>query len=135
MKNQSNFIMTKLVSLILVILCFTSCTEELDAVQYVKFFNKKDNGLNTVVEKENTSYSISLKSREYMALMNIGPEAMNLSKEELKKEIENTEDFTYVFFKIKNNGEIVKIDSVQKIEQINYFQSQTILAISKLLLN
>ncbi|MES2382827.1 MAG: hypothetical protein V4538_17400 [Bacteroidota bacterium] len=108
---------------IIILLVFTQCKDDLNIAEYVQFYNKKDNGLTQSVQQDSTVYAISIRSREYMALMNIGPDAMHLSKEELKKQIEETEDFTYIFFKIQNDGLIIKKDSVEKIDQINYFQS------------
>lgn len=99
------------------------CQEDLDIKEYVKYYNKKENGLTGSVTVDSSTYSIRIRSREYMALMNIGPEALQMNKEELKKEITETEDYTYVFLRVLNDGKIIKIDSVQKIEQINYFQS------------
>lgn len=105
------------------LVCLLACNEELDIQGYVAYFDKKDNGLTNTIAVDSSTYSVSLKSREYMALMNIGPEAMSLSKEALKEQINETEDYTYVFFKVQNDGLIIKIDSIVRIEQINYFQS------------
>ncbi len=113
-----------LIATIMVLL--SSCRDDLDIQSYVKFFNKKDNGLSNSIKIDSNIYDISIKSREYMALMNIGPDALYLSKEELKKQIDETEDYSYIFFKIKNDGKIIKHDSVQKINQINYFQSEVL---------
>ena len=105
------------------ILLLTQCREELNIPEYVQFYNKKDNGLNTIIVQDSNIYTISIRNREYMALINYGPDAIKLSNEELKKQIDETEDYTYVFFKVQNNGKIIKLDSVDKIGQINYFQS------------
>jgi hypothetical protein len=101
----------------------TQCADELDLPAYVQYFNKKDNGLYADVQQDSLLFSVAIKSREYMALMNIGPEALQMPLKDIKKEVENTEDFTYIFFKIKNDGQIVKQDSIAVLEQINYFQT------------
>lgn len=102
---------------------FTQCADELDMPAYVKYFNKKDNGLYADVQQDSLLFSVAIKSREYMALINIGPEAMEMSTQQLRAEIENTEDFTYIFFKAKNDGRIIQLDSISVIAQINYFQT------------
>ncbi len=108
---------------LLLTMLLAQCADELDLPAYVQYFNKKDNGLYADVQQDSLLFSVAIKSREYMALMNIGPDALQMPLEEIKKEVENTEDFTYIFFKIRNDGRIVKQDSITVLEQINYFQS------------
>lgn len=108
---------------LLLIMLLAQCADELDLPAYVQYFNKKDNGLYADVQQDSLLFSVAIKSREYMAMMNIGPEALRMSVEELRKEVENTEDFTYIFFKIRNDGQIINQDSITVLNQINYFQS------------
>lgn len=116
MKNKYFFIL-------IVILSIFSCKEEGDMKEYVSFFNKKENGLSEKLVSTNQVINVSIKSREFMALMNIGPDALKMKKEQISEEIQNTEDFTYVFLKIDNEENLIVKDSIRKIEQINYFQN------------
>jgi hypothetical protein len=95
--------------LIPIILVFTliSCHsgKKLNISDYIRYYNQKDNGFKTETSLDSVEVEASLKSKEYVALMDLGESSLSLSSKEIDSVIRNTENFTYVYLKVKSKLE------------------------------
>jgi len=103
--------------------------KKLNIADYIRYYNQKDNGFKTEISLDSVEVEASLKSKEYVALMDLGESSLSLSSKEIDSVIRNTENFTYVFMKVKSRVEnkdpltLLSSDSSELDKCIMYFNN------------